>query len=486
MRQRSGFAIVVVVLISAVALLAFLFSSVTLTLASRSSAAQERNSSQALLAADSGLKTLRARAAAVPYNATTHGTLTNWINVEFGTLDLGNGVTAAIEVLGTAEAPEATIQSTGTVGTSRRVLVQAFEIIEGPPIPASVAVPGALTSVGNINNSSNAMRILGRSNTVEDWTYNGVAACTALEGEYLEDGGTLYQVTSEAACGGGGVGVDIVGGGSTTLSNGATVNHRPTAITEALEVSGATPPVSSVEVTDGARTLFGVGTPITIGNASGGGPSQGIVTAVLDNELTIEWSVPPVGPPSEGEIVRRAVTSGTTAGDCNVRDASFPDGCVDDQNLDDLFFKTFGVANPQLLKDSLSGSQLITGSQLGDGRVLSGITWLSSPQNNVRDQTGTGILIIENDPGQSITLNVRNDFTGLIYVIGDANIQGNSTMIGAIVVDGIATVPTNVQGNGDKVAYDPLELTRALSGITFPNPDAGGLGASVDGTWRVR
>ena len=482
MRKRSGFAIVIVVLISAVALLAFLFSSVTLTLASRSSAAQERASSQALLAADSGLKTLRARAAAEPYVVATHGTLTEWLNVEFGTLDLGNGVTAELEVLGTAAPPNVTIQSTGIVGTSRRVLVQAFEIVEGPPVPASVAVPGALTSVGNINNSSNAMRILGRANTVAAWSYANVAACTAMQGEYIVVGGTAYEVTNEPSCSSGSV--EVRGGGPFT--NGQLVNHRPIAIKEPLVVTGTNTLVSTVEVTDGARVLFGVGTPITIGNGTGGVPSQGVVTAVADNELSITWTVPPIGSPAEGEVVRRAVTSGTTAGDCNVRAASFPNGCVDDQNLDDLFFKTFGVANPQLLKDSLAGSQVITGSQLGDGRVLSDITWLSNPQNNVRDQTGTGILIIENNPGQSITLNVSNNFTGLIYVIGDANIQGNATMVGAIVVDGIATVPTNVQGTGEKVAYDPLELTRALAGITFPNPEAGGLGASVDGTWRVR
>ncbi len=489
MRDSRGFAIVIVVLVSSIALLAFLFSSATLTLASRSAASQERGATQALLAADSGLKTLVARAAANEYRPGVHGTMTNWINSTFGTLDLGGGVSAELVLLNVPSAANgAIIQSTGRAGTSRRVLIQEFEIVEGPPIAASVAVPGALTSVGNINNSSNAMRIHGRLNTEAAWTYSPVALCTAAQGEYFVTGGFTYEVLDETPSCGGPVNVQRVGGATMSLPGNTSGVHRPIATSQTMTsttVNGTT--TSTVEVTDGARVLFGVGTPITIGTASGGGPSLGTVTAADGNVLTISWSVPPATTnPPEGTVIRREVSSGVTAGACNIREAAFPEGCDGSQNLDNLFFKTFGIADPQLLKDSLSGSQRISNSQLRDGRVLSGITWLTNPENNTRGQTGSGILIIENNPGQSITLNVHNQFTGLIYVIGDANIQGNSEMIGALVVDGAATISTSVQGNGDKVRYDPLQLARALSNITFPNPDAGGIGGALANTWRVR
>lgn len=492
MQRQHGFAITVVLLVTVVSLLAFLFASATLTIASRSSAAQERASTQSLLAADSGLKTLVARASVVEFSAEGESPIRSWIENQLGTLDLGDGVSATLRVLevhnGESGIPVAvTVESTGVTETSTRVLVQTFRVLRGPPTPASVAVPGALTSVGTIKNASNAMRIYGASADEEDWIMQNVPLCAAHPGDYAVVDGVLYRVEGlgeeaedPVPCDGSAIPVTVVStGGETTISANPTASSIRTIATAApLVVSGTT---SVVEVTDSARVLFGVGMPIHIGG------NIGVVTAVDGNELTIEWDEGsnPVGQP-EGSVISRDVTSGTTAGDCDIREAAFPDGCDADQNLDDLFFKTFGVTSPQLLKDSLDPSQRLTDSQLRDGRTLSDITWLSEPENNVRGQTGTGILIIENKPGQTITLNVDNNFTGLIYVIGDANIQGNSEHIGAIVVDGAATIDTNVQGAGDKVDYSPIELARALANISFPNPEAGGIGVALADTWRVR
>src|SRR5690606_17373023 len=75
-RNTQGIAIVLVLLVSAIALMTFLFSSAALSLSSRGAAAGERNSTQALLAADSGLNTLRARASTDPYQA-SDGTFKN-------------------------------------------------------------------------------------------------------------------------------------------------------------------------------------------------------------------------------------------------------------------------------------------------------------------------------------------------------------------------------------------------------------------------
>ena len=153
--------------------------------------------------------------------------------------------------------------------------------------------------------------------------------------------------------------------------------------------------------------------------------------------------------------------------------------------MSNLFYKTFGISSPSLLRDSLPASQRLTGSEVLDGRTLSGVTWVNDPANNFRGQKGSGILIIENNANQTINLNVGNDFVGLIYVIGNANIQGNAQYQGAIIVDGVATVDTSVQGTTD-IHYDPLKLIRALADITFPNPNPGGLGVPVANTWRVR
>lgn len=491
MQRRQGFAITVVLLVTVVSLLAFLFASATLTIASRSSAAQERSSTQALLAADSGLKTLLARASVEEFNAELENPIRSYIEGQLGFLDLGDGISATLSVLdvhsGESGTPVAvTVESTGSTANATRVLVQTFRVVRGPPRPASVAVPGALTSVGTIKNASNAMRIYGASADEEDWTMQNVPLCAAQPGDYAMVDGVLYRVdglgdeAEEAVpCDGSPIPVTVVSSGLPTqlTANPTASSIRTIATAAPLVVDGG---ISVVEVTDSARVLFGEGMPIHIGD------NIGVVTAVDGNELTIEWNEEPeaVDQP-EGSVISREVTSGTTAGDCDIREAAFPDGCDFDQNLDDLFFKTFSTS-PQLLKDSLEASQRLTDSQLRDGRTLSDITWLSDPENNVRGQTGTGILIIENKPGQTITLNVDNNFTGLIYVIGDANIQGNSEHIGAIVVDGAATIDTNVQGAGDKVDYSPIELARALANITFPNPEIGGLGAPFDDTWRVR
>ncbi len=476
MRQshQAGIALVIVVLISAIALMTFLFASSTLTIASRTAAASERNSTQALLAADSGLNTLRARTTTQAYDSTS---FKNWIESNFGTLDLGDGITAQLTVI--AETSDRiTVQSVGTAGSSQRTVVQEFPIVVGPPIEGSVTVPGALTSVGRIRSNSNAVLVSGRENREEDWSYDNVPLCNAREGEYFVRLGITYRVDSPSNCSGD-MEVVRVDNGIAEVMVGSTIGtHRPIAITEPLTVTGS-PPTSVVSVTPGARSLFGLGSPITIG-----GNSMGTVTAVDGDILTIEWTTAPASQP-EGAVVRRSVASGATAGTCDVRSNTFPNGCDSNRDMSNLFYKTFGISSPSLLRDSLPASHRISGSQVRDGRTLSGITWVTNPENNFRGQRGSGIIIIENNPGQEITLNVNNQFIGLIYIIGDANIQGNAEYRGSIVVDGQAEVQTSVQGT-PLLTYDPLELMRAIDDIRFPNPNPGGIGVAISNTWRVR
>lgn len=482
---RRGFAITIVLLVTVVAILAFLFSTATLTVASRSSAAQERNAAQALLAADSGLRTLNARAATTPYTA-SYENFTAWIEGNFTTLDLGDGIEATLDVLDETE-DEVMVQSTGVAGTARRVLVQSFRIVSGPPLPALVNVPGALTSVGSVDSNSASALVAGRENTDAEWTYLNVDLCAAATGEYVEtSSGVVYQVIDEEPLCGEPVAVRSTSGTETTLPGDTDITLRPTAIAEDLTVVDG---ISTVRVTPGTRSLFGFGTPISIGTGSG------IVTAVDEDAdgnpiLTIDWNLPGMEPAvaNEGAVVRREVVSAVTNGTCdlgNKGDETFPDGCQPGQDLSELFLKTFGITQDQMFS-SLEPAQILQGSDITASRELSGITWVQDPDTNFRDQTGSGILIVEANAGQQMTLNVSNSFVGLVYVIGDAKIAGNGDFSrNAIVVDGVATLDVDVQGTTN-IAYDPLAILRAVAGITFPNPEAGALGAAVENTWRIR
>lgn len=515
--SNSGIALVAVILVSAIALITMLFASATLSLGARSAAASERDSTQALLAADSGLNTLRARGSLTPYGGGSFG---DWISENFSSVNLGGGVTASLSVIDET-ADFVTVQSVGAVGTSRRTLIQEFAIRRGPPVPISVSVPGALTSVATIKSQNAALCVTGKSNREEDWTVTRVVSewpngnvgdcgqvmsggtkvrlrdatiCDALVGQYLRVDGMLMRLDSVPADWPSDCSADVtlvpVGGGAPVTRPGSTnAAIRPTAISEPLVVSGGTPRTSVVTVTPGTPSLFGVGRPITIGNTSGGQPSSGKVVAVDGLTLTIEWDEgrAPSGSQPEGTIVRREISSGVTQNNCSGAGSStFPNGCVGGVDLSQLFKDTFGVSRDDLYA-SLTPDQIITASQATDGRVLSGLTWVTNPSNGgMSGQKGSGILIIDARDLKELKLNTDNQFDGLIYIIGNAKINGNSQFKGAVIVEGGAEISdTFAQGNGG-IFYDPLQLLRSLDGITVPNPNPGGLGLPVANSWRIR
>lgn len=530
--RQTGIALVSVVLIGAVALMTMLFASAMLSLSSRKSASSERNSTQALLAADSGLGTLKARASLAPF---TGGTFAAWVDSNFATLDMGGGVTATLRVVA-EDADFLTIESVGRVGSFTRTVLQDYTIRRGPPLPISVSVPGALTSVSKIASDSNALCVNGRNNTVADWTITKVITawdngnvgdcnaiwndntkkvvkrpavlCDAFSGQYVTVANVLYRITATPASWaadcknafyGSPAELTPVGGGPAILATGdAVAAIRATSITEQLVVRSGTPKTSVVEVTEGTPSLFGVGMPITIGNDSSGNPSSGKVVAVEGNTLTISWDAgrEPSGFQGEGAIVRRAISSGVSdisSGGCQIGQTStFPQQCIT-SDLVGLFKSTFGVSRDDLF-NSLRPEQKISKAVATSGQLLSGLNWvtLSSQDNDTKfgGQRGSGILIIDAtaaDVSKPVNLNVDNGYDGLIYVIGNAKINGNAQYRGAIIVEGYADllVDTATQGTGG-ILYDPLQLLKALAGITVPNPVAGELGLAVPTSWRIK
>lgn len=480
--RNHGVILPVVLLIIAVALTSFMFSAALVSLSARSSATSDRSSTQALLAADSGLQTLPAVSRSVDYNSSI--SFTQWIESEFGVLDLGDGITATLDVLdeqdvdGNGQIDRVIVQSTGSTGSSTRVIVQAIAVVAGPPVNIAVNVPGALTSVGTIKSNSNSNIIEGRDDTPEAWSFSPVDLCTAEMGEYFEYSSTVYRVEEEPDCSQSVSITKISGDGDlATLAGSTDVQHRPFAVVD------YDPNTSKLQVTEASGYLFGEKSPIVVSHQ--GFDYVGEVESVDETTLTVKWDGTPPPDLQEGTIIRKEVASGVTKGDCDIRLSAFPNRCYEDQPLDFLFESTFGI-RPADLKASLPASSFLEGLPVrSDGQPLTDITWLTNPDNNVRNQTGSGILIIENNPGQTIRLNVNNDFTGLIYVIGNADLAGNANYQGAIIVDGEATITTDVQGTMS-LYHDPLVLARALSGIKRPNPNAGRLGEPIVNTWRIR
>lgn len=524
--NKSGIALVAVILVGSIALMTMLFTSSLLSLSARKSASSERHSTQALLAADSGLGTLKARASLVPFPG---GSFKEWIEENFSTLDLGGGVSASLSVV--FESSElVSVQSVGRIGDFRRAVVQDFTIREGPPLPISVSVPGALTSVSKIVNDSNGLCVIGRANTDAAWTVSDVVTswgngnidcsrfmasdkidtrkatlCDSYVGQYVNVGHTLYRVVATPEnwppdCNSSSLSEEVtlapVGGGATVQLVASTeAQIRPTAIAEPLVVSSGPPKTSTVLTSPATRVLFGVGMPISIGNDSSGNPSLGTVTAVKGDELSITWEAgrEPASYQGEGSIVRREITSGVSDeenGGCAVRSSSFPQTCTV-SDLTGLFNSTFGVSQEALFK-SLTEDQIRTHSYAtNSNNTLSGLTWVTLTHKNqlkFGGQTGSGILIIDASKlgaKEVVNLNVDNNFDGLIYVIGNAKLNGNANYQGAVIVEGGATLEETMTNGTGGILYDPLQLLKSLANITVPNPVAGELGLAVPNSWRV-
>ena len=159
--------------------------------------------------------------------------------------------------------------------------------------------------------------------------------------------------------------------------------------------------------------------------------------------------------------------------------APSPMAPAEDDRVDSLFYRTFGVTKASFL------ASMPTSNVLADSRSLpsplGGQTYVSYDGNLQQALCGTGIVVvIAND----VVYNASNcEFRGLLYIVGDLRMQGNVNMFGAIVVEGLVTTDddTEVTGAGrdPRIQYDRNALLDAARSF----PVSGGL-QRESGTWR--
>lgn len=509
LQSQGGIALVAVLLITVIALGAFVFSAATLSIATRSGAAQERNSTQALLAADSGVSTLRARVntAGGVQELDEGATVADWINDTFATLDLGNGVSA--EIVAAMNGDIIVVGSTGTARGASRTVFQNFVFEEPDWRPLSVNVPGALTSFATIFGRGTAT-VWGIDDRESDWIFTGKwvpnsapgldpvqvprQLLEASVGEYVQIGTTRYRVevaatstTSNATL------VPLSGGPAIPEPGGTSVGLIPFALTgEPLDGSQFTVGgVATLPVTEASFTLFDVGYPLKVGEGEG----EIVAINFANGTMDVRWTSPPsMGSLVEGDVLRRAVSSGVTNGSCDLGGGprlDFRDGCDAGEDLSRLFELTFGEG---LEPDDIRQRSTVYSSLPSiEGVPLDGWTWVdrSNPDDNLQNFEGQGVLVINNLVTDPVALNVGNTFQGLIYVIGNARLQGNQVSAGAVIVDGTAIIDqeedlgdTAVAGTTD-IRYDPFTLLQAIRSLSQPGDDDSVL-VAVPGTWRIR
>ncbi|MFI4915684.1 MAG: hypothetical protein ACIAS6_04145 [Phycisphaerales bacterium JB060] len=518
--RRDGVAIVAVILVLVVALGAFVTSTAVLSIASRSTVAAERDSVQALLAADSALDTLPARlnVMGTQLPAATEAAIAAWI-APVADLDLGDGVSASVSI-GNYDPVrgEALFIARGVTGSATRVVQERYEIVLESPPPFAAAILASITSFVPFKQQGGGnATVLGIGDTEEEWIFETAFAtgtspgpqdpetvprtlAEARAGEYVEISSVRYRV--EEDCSGGAANatlVDLTSGIQSSIACGASVGLIPFATTPDSDGDPTT-----LKVTDPTGSIFGVGDEIRVANGSG---TVDDIIIEDDGSFTyvINWDTQPtVNPPAEGTVLRKRVVAAATQGavstptppsDCGVEDCiTYPQG-----SLDNLWQTTFGVpfegtGDPGNPVDG--GVVRARSVERTSDEVMSGVSWLSATNNkDLNDLVGSGILIIDGRGSGDLKLNTNNNFTGLIYVIGDVSLSGNAISTGSIVVDGNVTLlnddtpvtdgETKVTGTND-TRYDPISLERAISGIDSFTPPPGGLGDPIANSWTVR
>src|SRR6056297_2571918 len=172
MRTQSGFAVAVVLLVSAVALAAAVGSALFATVASREVATSERRATSALFAAESGMNTLVVRSKTPTYELlATDADIQAWLErVELDAYALPDGSQILLSALNET-ADSVTIRAEGvSAGGSRRVVLQEFTLATGT-VDLGLFANAALVTQGSLSSNSAVSTIIGRDSTLDSWRF---------------------------------------------------------------------------------------------------------------------------------------------------------------------------------------------------------------------------------------------------------------------------------------------------------------------------
>lgn len=552
-RREEGVALVVVLLFTAIVLSIVVSTTATLAIGARGGGVNERAAYQALLAAESGLNTFAVRYAAKQASLTPdqrlRGTVTAdrfnaWLEQAYArdlaSYTTGSGLTTTLSFDAGAGSGALTLVATGSPGTARKVVLQNFQAEYVPGFNIHADAP--LLSYPNVDVTNNAS-VIGENWQNSDGTVTvarvstptpvTLAAATQPQattltltstfqsgklllgaGDYTQINGITYKVTgmqgNQATL------TSLIANASPlVIANDTAVKRIDSAVTAAFSQQINT--TSTVRVSD--PSFFVKGSTIALGNM------LGRVEATDDNLKTVSvlWqqkvpeTAPSVSEIPEGTPIRRNVQgvisgysvdgsstnigNGFTADDTRVRNLN-PFNPAADTADNDLFTYTFGQTKAQMLGPSgwvpVTPASAFTGAVNGGITLVDGTTSLSGNQ----ELCGNGILIVRGH----LTVNgtCAAGFRGAIYVMGDYDQQGNSTITGAVIAEGateitrgtecVAIPPsddnpggnvcdTKIAGTGQgsgKITYDRAALLEAGSILTPPTFTA------VQGTWRQR
>ncbi|MDZ7704993.1 MAG: hypothetical protein U5L04_10975 [Trueperaceae bacterium] len=500
---------------SSVILISVVVTASLTALGSRVSAADERTSYQALLAAESGIDTLAARATAEKYRGPLNETALNgWLNTSgVGTIDFGNGNSAEV-VADNVNGNDITFRSTSDVSGSRgtKVVLQEYQARREPPPP--IGVPAALTSWPDVTVTGNAA-VTGvdgetADGLIPDRTRTDLALPLTLNpstgstfslnvddteelvaGEYVQIGGNTYRV--EAVNGETSVTLTAVPALNQvrTITDNTAIDIVQYAATSGYDSSSP----NTLRVTDTRNYL--VGDTIHVGSF------EAEITGVnSDGSLSVSWqgSQPnAVNGFGEGDAVRKDYDGVTSSGgikDTGAREIENGTDPYSDRVKNpfgaenELFQQTFGM--------SYEAFEEIYPSSTSVPSSLSGVTHYRGDLSFQGNESicGSGILIVDGD----LRINGTCDegFSGVIYVKGEYSQQGNSAITGAVVAEGNTNLQTTrVAGTGggqggggrgggggnegdSKIEFDPVvlyEQGRLLSAWQFE---------TIAGTWRQR
>lgn len=505
-KRTAGFAIAVVILVLAVVMVGVLATVSVTALGTRSAAANERAAFQALLAAESGLNTFEARYASLeePYNGELNvNTLNQWLaENDLDSLGLPRG-RAELEVVSVDEdSSSITLRSRGFAdGQGRREVLYDF-VLERLGNARGINLPAAFTSRAGVRVGNN-IEIVGQAIGPEAGliqNYSQYAGTTDLNvlansasplslplptgdgarfvvGDYVQLGGNTFRVTSATKNA-----FTVVPVPPPTM-NVTIEPETPIDLVRSgvrngsIGVSGG---LSWVEVSRVYSYYEGVNVEI--------GGHLGKVRAVDEEQrrVQVEWasSVGSSLNVAEGTPVKPRTYGIYTAGDVeyatgnvgpdDVDPITAPDTSLPDYDADDegsLFYSTFGIGVDEFV-EMVPEERRYTGSSI-NVNLDNEIAYVETSQNLQNWLCGSGVVVVRNTGSGSLNFNANTQcdgpFNGVLYVLGDARIQGNVQYQGAFVVDGTAEfekVNISGAGGGARIAYDAGVLDRMARLIT--------------------